>query len=174
MFISLDILETSSLYIYIYISIKENSSSFTRLSPVTRRKYSLRLIIAIMNLLSCQTHARKNFKNNSPHHLTNVSFFLIPFSAREPAGNRKFSFFQTRYFDSSRNNKRGLGNFSRKIRGNFFRGRLQLTDASPRGGKSCRWLPGIGGGEFKRPLIRGNREGCPVSKVSKEWGDTFV
>ena len=63
MFISLDILETSSLYIY--ISIKENSSSFTRLSPVTRRKYSLRLIIG-NNELAILSNARSQKFQKQP------------------------------------------------------------------------------------------------------------
>lgn len=65
MFISLDILETFSLYIYIYISIKENSSSFTRLSPVTRRKYSLRLIIG-NNELAILSNARSQKFQKQP------------------------------------------------------------------------------------------------------------
>lgn len=168
MFISLDILETSSLYIYIYISIKENSSSFTRLSPVTRRKYSLRLIIG-NNELAILSNARSQKFQKQPLDKR----FLFSHSILSSRTRRK-SKVQLLSNPIFRFLAKQEGNFSRKIRGNFFRGRLQLTDASPRGGKSCRWLPGIGGGEFKRPLIRGNREGCPVSKLSKEWGDTFV
>ena len=51
--------------LYIYISIKENSSSFTRLSPVTRRKYSLRLIIG-NNELAILSNARSQKFQKQP------------------------------------------------------------------------------------------------------------